>query len=116
MTVRAQSWDYGSQRNYKDPESVDVAFINSVAPADIVVVLDDSEQPALGVQTERVQNELPVNLPFDLAVQGTVAATVNIDEMPEFREMYVEVRQTARGRMEVKSIAASAFANTQSQE
>lgn len=115
-TVRAQSWDYGSPRNYKDPESVDVAFINSEAPADIVVVLDDAEQPALGVMTERVQNELPVNLPFDLAVQGTVTATLQIDHFPEFREQYVEVRQTARGRLEVKSIAASAFANTQSQQ
>ena len=70
----------------------------------------------MGVETERVQNELPVNLPFDLAVQGTVPVTRQIDEMPEFREMYVEVRQTARGRLEVKSIAGSAFANTQSQE
>lgn len=115
-TVRGRSWDFGTQRNGKDAESVQLQFVDSTAEVDIVAMLDGEEQARWGVALEQVQNQLPVNLPFDLAQPGPTRATRNADELIEFREMYIEVQQRTAGRMELKSMAASAFLNTSDNE
>jgi hypothetical protein len=111
-TVRTRSWDFGTQRNGKDAESLEVLFEDSTAQADIVAVMDGDEQRRWTVTTEQVQNSLPLSLPFDLALVGPTRATRNADNLPDFREMYVEIQQLTAGRLEVKSIAAAAFLNT----
>lgn len=113
---RGRSWDFGTQRNAKDAESVELQFTDSTAQVDIVAVLDGEEQARWGVALEQVQNQLPVNLPFDLAVLGPRRVTLNADERVEFREMYLEVQQKTAGRVELKSMAASAFLNTTDNE
>jgi hypothetical protein len=111
-TVRTRSWDFGTQRNAKDAESLEVFFFDSSPQVDIVAVMDGVEQRRWTVSMEQTQNSLPVSLPFDLAVLGPTRATRNADMLAEFREMYVEIQQLTAGRLEVKSITAAAFLNT----
>jgi hypothetical protein len=115
-TMRGRSWDFGSQRNPKDAESGELQFVESTAQVDAVAVFDEAEQARWSKELQTVQNQLPVNLPFDLAVLGPSRSTKNLDGLPEFREMYLEVQQLTAGRVELKSLAASAFANTQANE
>lgn len=115
-TIRGRSWDFGTQRNPKDAESAELQFVGSTAVVDIVAVFDGEEQMRWTKNLETVQNQLPLDLPFDLAVLGPAVSTKNTDGLPEFREMYLEVQQTGAGRVELKSMAASAFLNTQINE
>lgn len=115
-TMRGRSWDFGSQRNPKDAESMEAQFVDSTAQVDIVAGFDEEEAMRWTKDLETIQNQLPVDLPFDLATLGPSRATRNMDGLPEFREMYLEVQQLTAGRLELKSLAASAFANTQDNE
>lgn len=115
-TMRTKSWDFGTRRNPKDAESLEVQFNDSTAPCDVVLYFDGEEQQRWTVQTQEVQNSLPLSLPFDLAVLGPVTAARNADCLPEFRECYVQIEQLSAGRVEVKSVAMSAFLNTQVNE
>lgn len=115
-TIRGRSWDFGTQRNGKDAESVELQFVDSTPLVDVVAVLDTEEQRRWTVSTVEVQNQLPLTLPFDLAVEGPTRSTKNADELIEFREMYLQVEQLSSGRLELKSMAASAFVNTQDNE
>lgn len=115
-TQRTKSWDFGGRRNWKDAESAELQWANSTPQVDIVAVLDEEEQKRRTFTLETIQNELPVDLPFDLAVVGPSTATWALDELPEFKEAYIEVQQLTRGRVELKSVAMSAFVNTTSQE
>lgn len=115
-TIRTKSYDFGSRRNPKDAESLEVQFKDSTAPVDVVLVLDGEEQARWSLSTQEAQNSLPLMLPFDLAVLGPKNAARNADGLPEFREAYVEIQQTGAGRVEVKSVALSAFLNTQINE
>lgn len=110
-TIRAASWDYGTQRNWKDGESIELEFVDSTALATISVVLDGIEQRSWEVALEQVDNQLPVDLPFDLASLEPVVVTRSIDGLLEFKEMYVEVTTTS-GRVELRRVSASAFLNT----
>jgi hypothetical protein len=114
--VRCKSWDFGTQRNPKDPESAEVTFTDSTGEADVVAYFDNEEVFRWSLQLEETQNELPIDLPFDLATPGPKISTKNLDELIEFREMFLEIQQTAAGRMELKSAMASAFLNTQANE
>lgn len=111
-TIRSRSWDFGTQRNTKDAESVEGQFVSSTAAVDILAVMDDVEQARWSESLQVTQNELPLTLPFDLAVLGPSTKTRNADELIEFREMYVEIEQTGLGKVELKSLAAAAFLNT----
>jgi hypothetical protein len=115
-TIRGRSWDFGSQRNPKDAESCELQFVDSTADVDAVAYFDGEEQLRWSLSLEETQNELPLDLPFDLAVLGPTRAPKNMDDLVEFREMYLEIVQTTAGRVELKSMAASAFANTQANE
>lgn len=115
-TMRGRSWDFGSQRNPKDAESAELQFVESTAQVDVVLAFDEEEAFRWTKDLETVQNQLPVDLPFDLAVIGPSRTTKNVDGLPEFREAYLEVQQVTVGRMELKSMAMSAFANTQANE
>lgn len=114
--ARTQSWDFGTQRNAKDAESVELQFLDSTATADVLAILDGEEQTRWRVVLEQVVNQLPVSLPFDLAVMGPNRVTRNADGLIEFREICVEVRQTTTGRLELKSAAVAAFLNTSDNE
>ena len=113
---RTKSWDFGGRRNWKDAQSAELQFENSTPTVDVVLVLDGQEQQRSSKTLETVQNQLPLTLPFDLAVLGPVTATKAMDELPEFKEAYIEVQQLTRGRVELKSVAMSAFLNTTSEE
>lgn len=115
-TIRPRSWDFGGQRNPKDMESAEVLFKDSTGTAEVAAFMDDEEQFRWTVQLENVENELPVDLPFDLATPGPTRSTKNLDGLIEFREMFFEIEQKTAGRMELKSISASAFVNTQANE
>lgn len=115
-TMRGRSWDFGTQRNPKDCESVELQFVNSTPQVDVVAGFDDEEQARWSLTTEQVQNQLPLMLPFDLAVLGPTRNTKNLDGLTEFREAYLEVVQLTAGRLELKSMAMSAFVNTQVNE
>lgn len=115
-TIRGKSWDFGSQRNPKDAESCELQFVDSTAQVDVVLACDEEEALRWTKDLETTQNQLPVDLPFDLAVLGPSRSTKNADGLPEFREAYLEVQQLTAGRLEVKSMAMSAFVNTQANE
>lgn len=115
-TMRGRSWNFGTDRNPKDAESAELLFRDSTAEVDVVAVLDEEEQARWGVALEQVQNQLPLTLPFDLAVLGPRRVTRNADELIEFREAYLEVQQRTAGRVELKSMAMAAFLNTTENE
>lgn len=115
-TIRTKSWDFGIRRNPKDAESLEVQFKDSTAACDVVLMCDNEEAARWNVTTEQAQNSLPLSLPFDLAVTGPTSAARNADNLPEFRECYIEVQQKEAGRVEVKSVAMAAFLNTQINE
>ncbi len=114
--VRTRSFDFGSQRNPKDAESGEVQFIASTGTADVVCYFDGEEQYRRNVTLQNFTNTLPVDLPFDLDVLGPNITTKNLDGLPTFREMYIQIEQKTVGRMELKSVAISAFLNTQENE
>lgn len=113
--MRARSWDFGSQRNWKDGAAVEFQFVNSSGKVTLVVVYDGIEQQTwvedLGTGSGLV---LPFTLPQTLGVRGPGRPrriTKSLDALGQFKEMYAEVRSDGH-RVELKSISAEAYLNT----
>lgn len=119
-TYRGRSWDFGTQRNWKDGAQVEFQFLRSGGPAELVVVYDNIERVIWSVNLGEGQSGglmLPFTLPQTLGVQGVMGPgrpsiiTKSLDELGQFKEMYLEVR-TGGQRVELKSLAAEAYVNT----
>jgi len=109
--MRTKSWLFGEPINWKDGAFIDVRFENSAALATLAVVCDGVEQKSFVENLDQTVNQLPVDLPFDLAASGPAAITRAIDGLPEFNEMYVEVRTPGK-RCFLKNVSAAAYLNT----
>jgi hypothetical protein len=113
--MRSRSFDFGNQRNAKDGESMQLQFLDSTASATILLVCDGVERARWTESLEETSNQLPVDLPFDLAENRPKRVTKNLDALGEFREAYVEVQHSSK-RAQLKSVAISAFVNTTDNE
>jgi len=113
--LRAKAWNFDAPVNWKDGSFAEVIFVNSSGNVDVVIYLDGVEQRRQTESLLRVTNQLPVDLPFDLAVANPEPVTVALDELPEFRECFVAVETTSH-YVEVKAISIAAFMNTMKNE
>lgn len=113
--MRGKSWNYDAPVNWKDGSFAEVLFVSSSGNVEIIIYLDGVEQRRETHSLLRVSNELPLDLPFDLAVANPDPVTVALDELPEFREAFVAIETTSK-YVEVKSISLAAFMNTMKNE
>lgn len=113
--LRSKSWNFDQPLNWKDAYFGEVIFTESQGNVDIVIFLDGIEQRSTTFSLFQVTNQLPVNLPFDLAALNPDPVTMSLDGLPEAREMALEVRTTSK-RIQIKSLALAAFLNTMKNE
>lgn len=111
--ARGKSWDFGSQRNWKDGTACEFQFLNSNCDARLFAVFDGVTARAWTVALRNVGLTLPFTLPATLGTLRTAPTRIalSLDDLPEFKEMYLEVT-TPSGWVELKSLAAEAFVNT----
>jgi hypothetical protein len=117
---RGRTWDFGTQRNWKDGAAVEFQFVASGGRVDLVAVYDGVERQVWSVNLGAGMAGglvLPFTLPQTLGAQGVsgpgrpTIITKSLDDLGEFKEMFLEVR-TFGTRVELKSLAAEAFVNT----
>jgi hypothetical protein len=113
--LRGKSWHFDLPVNWKDGDFAQVIFTGSQGNAEVAIFLDGVEQKRETFALFQVQNQLPIDLPFDLAVITPAKKTLPLDGLPEFLEAFVEVA-TDNSLVQVKSISLSAYVNTMKNE
>lgn len=108
---RGKAWNFDAPLNWKDASFAEVILEDSANNVDVVCYLDGIEARRETHSLLKVSNQLPVNLPFNLAVANPDPVTMALDELPEFREIDIGVESTS-GKTKIKSVAVGAFMNT----
>jgi len=117
-TARTSSYSFQEAIFPKIGWNVEFEFNKSLATANAYAILDqdDTEQVVeLNFNTFGTTNQLPVNLPFNLAVLTIARRAFDIAHLGEFREVQFEVRSSA-GKLAMKQVLASAFVETMKDE
>jgi hypothetical protein len=110
-TIRTRSFICGEPVSNKDGFFFESRFINTATTVTISAVYDEADTRTWSSNLGTIQNQLPVNLPFDLAVTGAKTVKAPLNLVGVFNEAYFEI--TARsGQVELKNCTLSAWVNT----
>lgn len=113
-TVKTGSYTFSEMISPKIGWNVELEFNQSLATATLSAVLDQnsgSQVIAAAFPTYGSTNQLPVTLPFDLAVLTIWRRGFDLAALGEFREIQF-VLTTSSGKLGLKQILASAYINT----
>jgi len=94
-TLTTKSFNFGEPDSNKDGDFWEFLFDVSVAVNCTVTAYYDTEAVPPWTITDEVQNGLPVDLPFDLAVARARRVRNNLDSLGDFREVYFTITTTA---------------------
>ncbi len=109
--IRGKAFNFGEPVSMKDGYFVELRFIDTATNVTVTLFLDDEESRNWVLNLLTVDNQLPVNLPFDLASTKPKTKTGALDELEEFNECYLEISATT-GKICVKNYTMAAFLNT----
>lgn len=95
-TLTTKSFMFGEPDSNKDGDQVEFLFDVSVAVnCTITAYYDTAPIKTWPVNADQAQNQLPVDLPFDLAVARSVRVRRELDAVGDFREAYFTITTTA---------------------
>lgn len=108
--LRTKSFNYGEPNSPKDAEWLALFFGESFDVDCTVKVYHDQEQVGLSINIleSDTQNQLPIDLPFDLAVARYKRAIRSLTGYGDFYEQFFEITTTA-GNNEILALSAGAF-------
>jgi len=106
----SKAWDFGDAISHKETWKAELRFIDSAAAATVELVLDGDPTASWTVSTEVGQNQLPVDLPFDLATTRPVKWRKGMGKK-KFNEAQLCVKAQT-GRLSLESLTFSAFLDT----
>lgn len=110
--VRTRALTFGEAHGPKTGLQYELEFNGSQANVIVQAVLDDSATPATdGLPTGGAARLLPLTLPCVLPRGGVVRRALDLQRFGPFRELQFEVA-SAGGKLALRSISASAFADT----
>lgn len=109
--IKSRAFNFQEPISMKDAYFFEVRFVETATLVTVKVFLDNEETREWVLDLTDVQNELPVNLPFDLASTKPSTNANTLDELEEFNEAYVEISATS-GKIDVKNFTMAAFLNT----
>lgn len=93
--ARLKSWNFGEKESLKNGDFYVVWFDRSTElNCTVTVTYDDEDQRTDDVIEDEAQNQLPVDLPFDLASEKTRRVVNHLDALGDFREAYLTVTTT----------------------
>ncbi|MEM6888765.1 MAG: hypothetical protein AAF636_11560 [Pseudomonadota bacterium] len=102
-----RAWDFGDIISQKETWKAELRFVESFAPAGIELFLDGDSVNSWSIETSVAQNQLPVNLPFNLATSRPVRWQRGLGKK-KFNELQLKVGAD-EGRFSLESISLSAF-------
>jgi hypothetical protein len=109
--LRSKAFNFQEPVSMKDGYFFEARFKDTSTTVVVTLYLDGEESRNWELNLEDVDNQLPVNLPFDLASTKPKTKTGSLDELEEFNEIYVEISATS-GKVTVKNFTLAAFVNT----
>lgn len=112
--LRTRATNVGEPSNFKDPTWAQVRFVDSSLNVRIRIYLDGIEARTFDRSLIKVQNQLPVNLPFNLAQNLPSDQPMALDALREFKEAFMEIEGS--GRVVIRSASFAAFMNTHDDE
>jgi len=108
-TLRLKSWDFQEPESAKSGDFYvlwfDAAFSLNCS---VQVNYDTEEQRNDTIVEDEAQNQLPVNLPFNLAEERYRRRVRHLDSLGDFNEMYLEITTTA-GNVVLVAATCGAF-------
>lgn len=112
--LRGRATNLGEPSNFKDPSWAQVRFVDSATNVRIRIYLDGTEARTFDRSLIKFQNQLPVNLPFNLAQNLPSDQPMALDALREFKEAFIEIEGS--GKVVVRSVSFAAFMNTHDDE
>lgn len=107
-SMRLKTWNFGEKESLKDGDFYVLWFDRSTElNCTVTVTYDDEDQRTDRIVADEAQNELPVELPFDLASEKTRRAVRHLDSLGDFREMYLTIDTTAGNNVLVAATGAA---------
>lgn len=112
---RSRAFNFAEPVNWKDATWGEMRFVTSTSTATIRLYLDGIVAKSWTQPLYDVQNQLPLSLPFNLAVLTPKTVPLRMDDLREFNEAFLEV-ESLSGRTVIANLTMSAFMNTHSDE
>lgn len=95
-TLTTKSFMFGEPDSNKDGDFVEFLFDASFGVnMTLTAYYDTALAKTWAVNESATQNELPLELPFDLAVAGAMRIRKELDSVGDFREVYFTIETTA---------------------
>lgn len=108
-TLRLKSWDFQEPESAKSGDFYVLWFDASFSLAcSVQVNYDSSQQRVDTIAEDEAQNQLPLNLPFNLAEDRYRRRVRHLDSLGDFHEMYLEITTTA-GNVVLVAATCGAF-------
>lgn len=108
---RTKSFVFGEPESPKDGEFYWAEFSpDSQGLVDVAIYLDETQTRTDTHNLAQTQNELPLNLPFDLAILKPTTKVESLIGLENFTEQYFEFTSAA-GKLALKRFVAGAFIN-----
>lgn len=113
--ARSRAFQFGEPVNWKDPTWMEIRVTDAASPsATIRLYLDGSVAKTWTVNLLQIQNQLPLTLPFDLALTLPATVAKSLDGLREFNEAFIEIEGTQR--VTIKNLTMGSFLNTHQNE
>lgn len=109
--IRTRGFQFGEPVSNKDPEFWEVRFEDSDAAPTIAFVADGQTVKSWQGSVAEIVNQLPVDLPFDLADPRPKTVRQSLVGVSPFNEAYLEISASA-GHLNVRNLTLAAFVNT----
>lgn len=108
--IKTRAYQFQDPLSPKYGWSISSEWYQSQASASIKAILDQGGANTIDADfdTENVQNQLPVDLPFTLASIGNKRCAFDLAALGEFREIQFQF-ETTSGKLSLKSLTATAF-------
>lgn len=110
--IRLRAWNFQDPVSPKDGQWVELRFVSSLAETVTVnIFCDEATALSYTVNSSVPGNQLPVDLPFDLASAKPKLVRKSLVAAGTFNEMYVEI-DADQGKVCLKNVTAAGFMNT----
>lgn len=113
--IRTRSMLFGEPVSDKDGHFMETRYLESTATARVALIGDDLELARHEQDLSTTQNQLPVDLPFDLFSPKPTTLRKGLGGAGPFNEAYLEI-SSDRGKLVLKNCTIAAFLNTISNE
>lgn len=95
-TLRLKSWEFQEPESAKSGDFYVLWFDSSFSlNCSVNVNFDTEDQRTDTIEDDEAQNQLPVDLPFDLADERFRRVVRHLDALGDFHEVYLEITTTA---------------------